>query len=72
MSNFDFLKEDFSGLYRKMQKAEHRVYNEPDSSAHYGRLVLEECVNRIFEAEYIDRPYKYLETDFENEIGYIL
>jgi hypothetical protein len=29
-----------------------------------------ELMKRV--SEYIDRPYKYLETDFENEIGYIL
>jgi len=40
-----------------MRKAEQRVYSEPLSAASYCRLVLEECINKLYDIEYIERPY---------------
>jgi type I restriction enzyme R subunit len=57
MSNFQFLKDNWSGLYSKLRKAEERVYTEPMSSASYGRIVLEECIHRIYELEHLEKPF---------------
>ena len=40
-----------------MKKAEERVFTEPVSTAFKCRLVLEECVHRIYNIEHLERPY---------------
>ncbi len=57
MSNFHFLKDNWSGLYAKLKKAEERVFTEPLSSASYGRIVLEECIHEMFDLERLDKPF---------------
>lgn len=57
MTNFQFLHNTYPELYQKMIKAEERVYTEPVSSAYYCRIVLEECIFRIYESEYLEFPY---------------
>ena len=57
MSNFNFLKQDWSSLYQKMLKAEERVHVEPVSTALSCRLVLEECIHLIFNLEHLEKPY---------------
>jgi type I restriction enzyme R subunit len=57
MSNFQFLQEEWSSLYRKVILAEQRVFTEPVSSASYCRIVLEECMHLIYDLEHIDLPY---------------
>ena len=57
MSNFNFLKQDWSSLFQKMQKAEERVHVEPVSTALSCRLVLEECIHLLFDLEHLEKPY---------------
>lgn len=57
MSNFNFLKQEYPQLYKKMRLAEKRVKVEPLSSATYCRVVLEEVVNYIYAEEYLEHPY---------------
>ncbi len=57
MSNFNFLQSEFSGLYSKLVKAEERVFIEPLSTASYCRIVLEECVHKIYDIELLDKPF---------------
>ncbi len=57
MTNFQFLKDEWPSIFAKVKKAEERVYNEPASTASYCRLVLEECIHNIYDAEYIELPY---------------
>ncbi len=57
MSNFDFLKTPFPTIFSKMKIAESRVFTEPASAAHYGRLALEEVVHFIYEEEQLRMPY---------------
>ncbi|MDC1384407.1 DEAD/DEAH box helicase family protein [Crocinitomicaceae bacterium] len=57
MSNFNFLKQDWSSLYQKMLKAEERVHVEPVSTALSCRLVLEECIHLLFDLEHLEKPY---------------
>lgn len=57
MSNFLFLKEEWPSLYGSMQKAEERVFSEPVYTASTCRLVVEECMHRLFEIEYLELPY---------------
>lgn len=56
-SNFDFLKEEWSSLYKNLTLAEKRVYTEPISTAGYCRSSLEECVHKIYELEHISIPF---------------
>ncbi len=57
MSNFEFLRNEWSSLYKKMIKAEERVNNEPISSTNYCRLVLEESIHLLYEIEHLELPY---------------
>ena len=57
MSNFNFLQTEWSSIYKKMKAAEERVYQEPVSTASYGRLVLEECMHLLFDIEHIEKPF---------------
>lgn len=57
MSNFNFLQAEFKGLYSKMVKAEERVFTEPLSAASYCRIVLEECVHKIYDIELLEKPF---------------
>lgn len=57
MSNFNFLQAEWSSIYKKMKAAEERVYQEPVSTASYGRLVLEECMHLVFDLEHIEKPF---------------
>lgn len=57
MSNFDFLRSHFPGIYDKVKIAETRVFTEPKSAAHYCRMALEGAVHHIFEAERIQPGY---------------
>ena len=57
MTNFEFLKGEWTDLYRQMQLAERRVYTEPTSTAAYCRLVLESCVYEIYDREDLEVPY---------------
>lgn len=57
MSNFQFLHTEWPSIYAKMKRAEERVYSEPVSTANYCRLVLEECMYKLYDLEYIDLPY---------------
>lgn len=57
MTNFSFLKDDWSALYKKLLKAEERAITEPESTAFQIRLALEECLYHIFDLEYIEMPY---------------
>lgn len=72
MSNFEFLKAEWSSLHRNMVLAEQRVYSEPDSTAMKCRVSLEEVVHHIYELEYLDMPYNtdlfslMQEPDFKN------
>jgi type I restriction enzyme, R subunit len=56
-SNFSFLQEEWSSLHSKMTKAEERVNTEPISSASYCRLAMEEAIHKLYDLEYIDKPY---------------
>ncbi len=57
MSNFLFLKTEWPEVFFKMKKAEERISTEPVSSANYCRLVLEETIYKLYEAEYLDLPF---------------
>ncbi|MBD3636816.1 MAG: DEAD/DEAH box helicase family protein [Crocinitomicaceae bacterium] len=57
MSNFSFLHTEWSSLFSKMKLAEQRVYSEPQSTATYCRMCIEECIHTIYEVEYISLPY---------------
>lgn len=57
MSNFNFLQSEWPTFFRKMKKAEERVYSEPISTASYCRLVLEECMYKLYDLEYLELPY---------------
>src|SRR5690606_1954191 len=57
MSNFDFLRPHFPGIYDKVIIAESRVFTEPKSAAHYCRMALEGAVHHIYEAERISLSY---------------
>ena len=57
MTNFTFLQLEWPSLYSKMKSAEQRVRTEPISAASYCRLVLEECVHKLYALEYIEMPY---------------
>lgn len=57
MSNFKFLKQEWSSLYSKMKSAEERVFTEPVSTASYCRLVIEECMHLLFDQEHLEKPY---------------
>lgn len=57
MSNFHFLKDEWTSLYLKMQKAEQKVHTEPIMTATYCRLVLEECVYEIYDLHALEFPY---------------
>ncbi len=56
-SNFDFLKREWNGIYRKVAIAEQRILTEPVSAGFYGRLALEYAVNEIYEIEGLEIPY---------------
>lgn len=57
MSNFNFLKQEWTSLYSKMKSAEERVFTEPVSTASYCRLVIEECMHLLFNEEHLEKPY---------------
>jgi len=57
MSNFQFLQTEFPSLFRKMKKAEERVFSEAVSTASYCRIALEECIYQLYELEYVEFPY---------------
>lgn len=57
MSNFNFLQSEWLSLFKKLKKAEERVYTEPVSTASYCRLALEESIYLIYDIEYIELPY---------------
>ncbi|HRG00817.1 MAG TPA: DEAD/DEAH box helicase family protein [Bacteroidia bacterium] len=57
MSNFNFLKQEWTSLYSKMKSAEERVFTEPVSTASYCRLVIEECMHLLFDQEHLEKPY---------------
>lgn len=57
MSNFNFLQDEWSQLYEKMQKAESRIHTEPYSAATKCRWVLEACVHELYDLHYLDMPY---------------
>lgn len=67
MSNFQFLQNSWPGLYSKLKKAEERVYTEPLSSASYGRIVLEECIHRLYELEHLEKPFNQELVNLINE-----
>ncbi|THD66438.1 DUF4145 domain-containing protein [Robertkochia marina] len=56
-SNFEFLKAEWPSLYDKLKKAESRVNSEPDSTARYCRITLEECIYLLYEEHYLELPY---------------
>ncbi len=56
-SNFQFLAEEWTSLYKKMQKAESRIRTEPISAATYCRLSLEECLHHLYKEHHITLPY---------------
>ena len=51
MSNFEFLREDFSELYEYCLEAEENCYKKPRTSAFYSRIALETCVALIYKFE---------------------
>ena len=57
MSNFQFLKEEWNSLYKKVSKAEERVNTEPISTASYCRLALEEVIHQVYELEQLEKPF---------------
>jgi type I restriction enzyme R subunit len=57
MSNFQFLHKEWLSLYKKLSKAEQRVFTEPVSSASYCRLVLEEMVHQLYDLEFLEKPF---------------
>ncbi len=57
MSNFNFLQSEWPSFFRKMKKAEERVYSEPISTASYCRLALEECMYKVYGMEHLELPY---------------
>ena len=57
MSNFNFLQSEWLSLFKKMKKAEERVFTEPVSTASYCRLALEESIYLIYDLEYLELPY---------------
>lgn len=57
MSNFTFLNHEWSSLYAKMKKAEQNVYTDSIMSAFTCRLVLEECIHKIYAFEHLEKPY---------------
>jgi type I restriction enzyme R subunit len=57
MSNFLFLQSEWPSIYSKMKRAEERVNSEPVSTANYCRLVLEECMYKLYDLEYLELPY---------------
>lgn len=56
MTNFDFLAEDprWASLTRNIKRAESRVRTDPASAARLCRIVLEECLHRIYGEEQLD------------------
>ena len=57
MSNFEFLQDCYPEIFRKMKRAESRVFTEPKSAAHYSRLALEESIQILYKEEQLDWPY---------------
>ena len=57
MSNFEFLREDFSELYEYCLEAEENCYKKPRTSAFYSRIALETCVALIYKFERLALPY---------------
>ena len=57
MGNFDFLKNNFKGLYEECREAEENCYIKPRTSVFYSRRALEFCVALIFKFEKIVKPY---------------
>lgn len=57
MSNFKFLQQEWHSLYSKMLSAEERVNTEPVSTALYCRMVLEESMHKIYDLEFIEKPF---------------
>ena len=57
MGNFDFLKNNFKGLYEECREAEENCYTKPRTSVFYSRRALEFCVALIFKFEKIVKPY---------------
>ena len=67
MSNFKFLQREWQSLYSKLKTAEERVFIEPVSAASYCRLVLEESMYSIYDAEHLDKPYNTELINLMNE-----
>ncbi len=63
MSNFNFLQSEWPRLFSKMKLAEERVLTEPQSTATYCRMCIEECIYAIYDLEYLTYPYN---TDLLN------
>jgi len=57
MSNFDFLKAEWTSLFKTAAKAESWINPEPKASALTSRLALEECVHLIYQMEYLRLPF---------------
>ena len=63
MSNFNFLHREWPSLFSKMKLAEQRVFTEPQSTATYCRMCVEESIHKLYELEYLSYPFN---TDLLN------
>lgn len=58
MSNFDFLKQEFSFLYDSACKAEENVFSDPRTSCFYARYCIENAVKWLYQNDsYLKLPY---------------
>jgi type I restriction enzyme R subunit len=69
MTNFQFLKNDFPSLFKKVTLAEKRVKSEPVSTAFYCRKALEESIHNIYDFHYLTLPYNTTISSLMGESG---
>jgi type I restriction enzyme R subunit len=57
MSNFNFLENEWTSLYKNATTAEKTVNSDPSTSAIKSRICVEETIHRIYEIEHFEIPY---------------
>jgi hypothetical protein len=59
MSNFDFLKRNWTEISSSAQKAERYIYSDPRSSCFYARRALEQTINWLYDHDAkLERPFE--------------
>jgi hypothetical protein len=70
MSNFRFLKTEWTELYQESFRAEQRAVIEPISSLSYARRVLERIVQEVYAIEQLEMPYDTRLSSLIQERGF--